>query len=582
MQIPLKRYFEVLARYLARQRWRFAGLSGLVLASIGLQIANPQIMRFFIDAVVSGRSGGMLGLAAGVFLALAVLQQGLSVGAAYTGESVAWTATNALREDLAAHCLTLDMRFHNERSPGEFIERIEGDATELANFFSQLVTRVAGNLLLLCGILLTLTALNWRLGLCFTLFTGVTLLGLNLVRNVAVPYHKAHRDAETDLFAFLEEALAGTEDIRSCGAVAYMLRRLYHLQAVILKRWRMSSLMHLCIGATAGLLLMGGYGLAFFLGYRLYLSGAVTIGTAYLVVHYTNLIARPIRELSQQVENLQNIGATVERMSELLRQKSRITDGPGAALPAAGASALEFEEVGFAYADGKPVLAGLSFTLAPGRIMGLLGRTGVGKTTLARLVFRLYDPDAGCIRLDGHDIRGAKLAQVRSRVAYVTQDVQLFQASVRQNITFFGPGVSDARLLEVIEALGLMEWLAGLPEGLDTRLETGGRSLSAGEAQLLALTRVFLRNPGLVILDEASSRLDPATERLVERAIDRLLRGRTAIVIAHRLATVDRADEILILDEGGVVEHGDRLKLLADPRSRFYALRRAGMEEVLA
>jgi ABC-type multidrug transport system fused ATPase/permease subunit len=167
-------------------------------------------------------------------------------------------------------------------------------------------------------------------------------------------------------------------------------------------------------------------------------------------------------------------------------------------------------------------------------------------------------------------------------VALVTQEVQLFRGTVRDNLTFFDPAVADEQIEAAIAALGLEEWYASLPEGLDTQLGTGSRGLSAGEAQLLALTRVFLRDPGLVVLDEASSRLDPATERLIEGAIDRLLQGRTAIVIAHRLATVDRADEIMILEEGQVREHGVRAALACDPSSRFYALRQAGLEEVLA
>jgi ABC-type multidrug transport system fused ATPase/permease subunit len=277
------------------------------------------------------------------------------------------------------------------------------------------------------------------------------------------------------------------------------------------------------------------------LGWHLYQQGLITVGVAYLIVHYTGLIAMPIRELSQQAESLQNIGATVERMSEVLSLQSSIVDGPGAGLPVGEPLSLEFDHINFAYHEDKPVLRDVSFHVEPGKVLGLLGRTGSGKTTIARLIFRLYDPQEGMIRLHGMDLRQATVAEVRQRVAFVTQDVQLFQASVRDNITFFNRTISDERILEVIEALELSDWLAGLPDGLDTRLQTGGRSLSAGEAQLLAFTRVFLRNPGLVVLDEASSRLDPATEQLIERAIDHLLKDRTAIIIAHRLGPVHRS-----------------------------------------
>jgi ATP-binding cassette subfamily B protein len=183
--------------------------------------------------------------------------------------------------------------------------------------------------------------------------------------------------------------------------------------------------------------------------------------------------------------------------------------------------------------------------------------------------------------LGGEDIRTARINSLRSRVAVVTQDVQLFQATVRENLTFFDSDISDNRILEVIETLGLADWYRSLPEGLDTTLEGNGRSLSAGEAQLLALTRVFLRNPGLVILDEASSRLDPATEQRIERAIDTLLMGRTAIIIAHRLGTVHRADKVMILEDGEIGEYGDRKALALDPETKFSQLLATGLEEVL-
>jgi ATP-binding cassette subfamily B protein len=211
----------------------------------------------------------------------------------------------------------------------------------------------------------------------------------------------------------------------------------------------------------------------------------------------------------------------------------------------------------------------------------LLGRTGSGKTTLARLLFRLYDPKSGCIEINGADVRNARLETLRRRIAIVTQDVQLFRASVRDNLTFFDSSISDQQILATLNELELGDWYRSLPQGLDTELDTGSRSLSAGEAQLLAFTRVFLRNPGLVILDEASSRLDPATEQRLERAIDRLLENRTAIIIAHRLETVHRADQIMILDAGMVSEYGDRQQLATDRGSRFYRLLQTGLEEVL-
>jgi len=232
-------------------------------------------------------------------------------------------------------------------------------------------------------------------------------------------------------------------------------------------------------------------------------------------------------------------------------------------------------------APSEPVLSDISFRLEPGRIMGLLGRTGSGKTTATRLLFRLYDPTHGVVRVGGVDVREPHLHHLRERVAVVTQDVQLFSGTVRENLTLFNPAIPDERILAVLEDLGLLRWLRGLPDGLETLLGPAGRGLSAGEAHLLAFTRAFLSDPSVVILDEASSRLDLATEQLIERAVDKLLRNRTGLVIAHRLATVQRADEIVVLDNGRVLEHGERTALAADSGSRYAQLLKTGLAEVL-
>ena len=246
---------------------------------------------------------------------------------------------------------------------------------------------------------------------------------------------------------------------------------------------------------------------------------------------------------------------------------------------AANDSSLRFEGVSFGYETSEPVLRDVTFDIRPGRMLGVIGRTGSGKTTLARLLVRLYDPDEGRILLGGQDVRDCGVTGLREHVAMVTQDVRLFDGTIRDNLTLYDRRVKDERLLEVFDRLGIMDWYRTQPEGLDTRLRSGGSGLSSGEAQLLALSRVFLKDPAVVVLDEPTSRLDRATEALIELALDELVTGRTVVLIAHHLATVQRCDDILVLEDGRVVEQGERERLAADPGSRFHRLLRTGLEE---
>jgi ATP-binding cassette subfamily B protein len=590
----LGHYQALFSRYLGPQWTWVLLLTVLILGSIAIQLVNPQIMRGFIDTAQAGGPSEVLLRAALLFLVLALVQQIASALAAYVSENVAWRATNALRADLAEHCLRLDMSFHNAHTPGEMIERVDGDVTTLSNFFSQFVIRVVGNAFLLAGILVLLFREDWRVGLTLTIFVLAALFALGRLRNIAVPHWKGQRQASAELFGFLEERLAGTGDIRSNGAEAYVMRGFYRLMRELLKRSLKAGLMVNILLNTMFLLFALGTAAAFAVGAWLFYAEVLTIGTVYLIFHYTSMLERPINQISHQLEDLQKATAGIARILELLSVQSRILEEyPDASLPS-GSLAIEFQDVSFGYKDNEAVaqemvLQDLSFRLEPGRVLGLLGRTGSGKTTLSRLLFRLYDPDTGAVHLGDQalpgasltDIRRVPLTDVRQRVGMVTQNIQLFHATVRDNLTFFDDRIPDERILQVLQDVGLGEWLRVLPKGLDTVLESGG-GLSAGEAQLLAFTRIFLQDPGLVILDEASSRLDPATERLIERAVDRLLQGRTAIVIAHHLGTVQRADEIMILENGRIAEHGSRAELAGDPASRFYNLLQTGMEEVLA
>ncbi len=580
MNLPFRAYWDLLSQHIRPQKGRFILLATLLFGSIGLRIFAPQIMRSFIDSALAGEALQTLTWTALAFIAVALLQQGIAVGVTYLGENVAWTATNALRAELAGQALNLDMKFHNDHSPGELIERIDGDVTELATFFSQFALNLVSNGLLLIGILVALFLEDWRAGLGFTVFSLATILILGRLKDIAVPHQKARRQAEAEMYGFLEEQLAGTEDIRSSGAVDYSIQELFRHQGIILTHNRRAHFKRWIIENAMGLALTTGTLLAITSGYWLYTAGLVTIGTVYLFIHYLYLLVEPFWAMTHEIESFQTIGACVERLTEFREFKPEVLDGPGVEIPAQPL-ALVFKDVTFSYNGSDSVLSALSFELTPGSVLGLLGRTGSGKTTLARLIFRLYDPMSGCIEINGSDIRNAQLEALRRNIAIVTQDVQLFRASVRDNLTFFDRSISDEQILKTLEELELGDWLRALPQGLDARLDTGSRSLSAGEAQLLAFTRVFLRNPGLVILDEASSRLDPATEQRLERAIDKLLKNRTAIIIAHRLGTVHRADEIMILENGQTTEYGERRALAADPGSRFYQLLQTGMEEVL-
>jgi ABC-type multidrug transport system fused ATPase/permease subunit len=581
MKLPFKAYWDLLAQHIRPQKGRFVLLASLLFGSIGLRIFAPQIMRKFIDSALAGEALQTLTWTALAFIAVALLQQVIAVSVTYLGETVAWTATNALRAELAWHALNLDMRFHNDHTPGELIERIDGDVTELATFFSQFALNLVSNGLLLVGILIALFLEDWRAGLGFTVFSIATILILGRLKDIAVPHQKARRQAEAEMYGFLEEQLAGTEDIRSSGAVDYSIRELFRHQSAIFAHNQRSHFKRWIIENAMGFALTIGTLLAILSGYWLFTAGLVTIGTVYLFIHYINLLEEPFWAMTHEIESFQTIGACVERLTEFRDFKPEVLGGSGVEIPAQPLE-LRFKDVTFSYNGNDSVLRDLSFQLKPGSVLGLLGRTGSGKTTLARLIFRLYDPKSGCIEINGQDIRAAELEMLRRNIAIVTQDVQLFRASVRDNLTFFDRSIADERIISTLEELELGEWYRTLPQGLDSGLDTGSRSLSAGEAQLLAFTRVFLRNPGLVILDEASSRLDPATEQRLERAIDKLLRDRTAIIIAHRLGTVHRADEIMILDSGSVTEYGDRQQLAANPGSRFYQLLQTGLEEVLA
>jgi ABC-type multidrug transport system fused ATPase/permease subunit len=579
-----------------------------------LQLYGPQVIREFLDAAQVNTAVRQLVLLGLLFFAVTVAQKAIELWTTYLSEDLGWAATNSLRADLTEHILRLDMGFHKLQTPGELIERIDGDVSTLAEFFSQLLVRVLGNAVLVIGILVLLFREEWRVGLIGLAYGLLTLGLLRIIRKTTVNVWRDVSQGYAKLHGYVEERIGGTEDIRANGGEPYVFHKLYPLLADVAKSrvraeviggYTFSSSYMLYVVAIVATLALAG---------TIFLQGQITIGTLFLLVAYVRLMESPIKYIRRQISGLQRAIASIGRINEFLQLEPAVKESVSANLPE-GATAVSFHSVSFAYKDQLSVSSGqysandkrntdyrlpntensyqtilhdVSFDLEAGKTLGLLGRTGSGKTTITRLLFRLYDVDAGGITLNDIDLRQVSLADVRQHIGLVTQEVQLFAATVRDNLTLFRrydatkPPIPDAEIEAALNTLGLGDWLDSLPNGLDTELKTGGQGLSAGQAQLLAFTRVFLRNPQLVILDEASSRLDPATEQLLERAIDTLLNGRTAIIIAHRLRTVQRADDILILENGRIQEYGPRVQLLNEPESRFSQLLRTGIEEALA
>lgn len=576
----LDRYWLLLAHYLRPHRPRIALLALTLGASIAVQVATPLIASRFIDEATSGGAMRALVMLALLTMALAMVGQGLAIAETWLAERVSWDATNALRTDLAAHLLRLDASYHARHTQGELIERVDGDVATLARFFSRFVVSILGNGLLILGVLGLLVAIDWRIGLGLGAFVALAIVVMLRIRSASTHQWSAERQGSADFYGFLGEYLAGLEDIRASGAGAFVLRRCAEAMRAWLAAIRRAQMRGYALVATSEGMFGLGMAFALALGAMLYREGALTLGAIYLLFRYTGMLREPTEQIRNEIQDFQQADASLGRVQALLAERPRLADGLRAALPP-GPLSVELAGVSFAYTEGVPVLRDVSVRILPGRVLGIAGRTGSGKTTLTRLIPRFIDPDEGTVRLGGVDARDVRLAAVRSRIGLVSQEVHLFHASVRDNVTLFDDTVPDARVREVLVAMGLGDWLDALPDGLATPLGPGGAGLSAGQAQVLACARILLRDPDIVILDEASSRLDPATERLVHRALGRLLEGRTGIIVAHRLATFAYADDILVLEDGAAVEHGPRLDLAADPDSRFARLLRIATGEVV-
>lgn len=553
---------------------RYSFLSLVVVVSSSLTLAGPFILKALIDRAAAGASARSLSILAIWYLLLAVGSQVMALSVAYLATSTAWQTANSLRLQLAGHVLGLDHEFHRSHSPGELIERIDGDVTSVSDFLAMVVVRVLSTLVLIGGVVGVVMILDWRIGLGMAGYIALTGLVVFSQRDRSVAEAETEMSAGARLLGGIEERLTAAEDLRANGAGPYAVWRFvedtsFYVEAVTAREraflvlWRNLSF-SVAFGAVLSLI-VGAIGVG---------RGFLTLGTAFLLFQYSQQIRRPMEEIIHELELVQKANGAMVRVIKLMATTSKVAD-EGTTSPLPGPLSVEFDDVAFSYGDDELALDGLILDIAPGRSVGVVGHTGSGKTTISRLLARLVDAGSGQIRLGGVPIADIPGEELRRRVAVIPQTVDLMKGTVRDNLTFFDDSIADEAVDRALEQVGLDRFVGPARE---TILGPTGSGLSAGEAQLVALARVWLRQPDLVVLDEATARVDPVTEAHLERAISDLFENRTVFVIAHRLSTLQRVDEIVVVEHGHIVEQGGRDDLAADTDSRFHELLAAGLE----
>jgi ATP-binding cassette subfamily B protein len=557
-----RRVLRRTARMLRPQRRRVLGALAMVMVWTTTVLAGPYLVKFGIDRGISDGDAGMLNLAIVgyvVVAALAYVTNRLQIGLiSRVGESFLRT----LRQRVFDHLQRLSMPFYDRSKAGVLVSRMTSDVDSLSELIQMGLSMFVSNALLLLVSLVVLTSVSWQLMLvCAVALPPVVIASVKFQRDSNAAYLDV-RDRIGTTLSHLQEGIAGVrvvqafarEDIE-VGRFAAGNRELYdsHMRSVRISAWYLPLIDLAGWGTTALALGIGGWWVH---------EGVLTIGTvAFFVLTLSNLF-EPVQQLSQLFNMVQSAGAGLHKLYELLDTEVEVAERPGAVdLPAAGD--VEVRDVSFAYGDGPRVLRDVSLSIPAGSRLALVGPTGAGKSTLAKLVARLYDPTGGQVVFGGVDLRDATLSSLRGRIVVIPQEGFLFNGTIRDNVRLARDGATTAEVDEALRAVGAYDRFAALPDGLDTEVRERGSRLSAGEKQLVSLARAALADPAVLVLDEATSSLDPGTEALVEAAVDRLLEGRTVVVIAHRLSTSERADVVGVVAGGELVEMGPHDELVA-------------------
>jgi ABC-type multidrug transport system fused ATPase/permease subunit len=550
-------------------RTRMALMFGALLIETAAALAPPFLAGRAIDAGIETQDLASLDWIVAAFVFLAFLYTVATYAETYL---VGWVGTKALqdlRERIFTHIQGMSIGFFTRNSPGVLISRMTNDVEALQQLVTDGVVTIFSSTLTLVGVVVILLLLDVKLALITFLTFPLLLIASLVFRIVSAGAYRATRERIAAVTAYLQETLSGVRVVRSFGQeprhVAEMTElneanRQINMKTVYLNASYFPAVELLAAIGTSVILLYGG---------SQAINGAIQVGIIVSFVGYLTTFFEPIQELSQLYTTYQSGMAALDKIFDLLDTEPDMVDAPGAIDPGTIRGEIELDDVWFSYSDeavvpeSSWVLEGVDLHVPPGQTLALVGATGAGKSTFAKLVARFYDPQKGRVLVDGHDLKGVQQRALRRQLGIVPQEGFLFSGSVRENLAFGRPEASLEEIEAAVATVGATEFVAGLPDGIETQVGERGVQLSAGQRQLVAFARALLAEPRILILDEATSNVDVRTEKTIEKGLEILLHGRTAIVIAHRLSTIRRAGKIVVLEAGGIAEQGTHEELIA-------------------